>query len=166
MHTSYDNLAKWHAAVHPDVFKALYEKAKNVPIPKNVAGLGDISDWLSGIGDSLSSAASAVGNFISSPEGISTLSSLGTAYLNNQTANNVLQTQVLRAQAGQNPAPVQYVQNAQGQTIPVIGNGIAQTQVTPQILQSFRPNSFMSQYGLWIGLGAAAIVVIYLLRSR
>jgi hypothetical protein len=166
METSYDKFAKWLAAVHPEVFKALYEKAKGVPLPKNTAGLGDISDWLSGVGDSLASAASAVGNFVSSPQGIATLSSLGTAYLNNQTASNVMQTQVLRAQAGQNPAPIQYVQNSAGQTVPVVGSGIAQTQLTPQILQSFTPSTFMGKYGLWIGVGAAAIVIIYLIRSR
>lgn len=73
------------------------------------------SGFLQTIGSGISSAASSVANFITSPQGINDLTQLGAAYfsLQNNKANAQLQSQVLQSQiarttSGQTPSPIVY----------------------------------------------------------
>jgi hypothetical protein len=166
MNSSYTALASWIAAVHPEIFKMLYAQAAQKPVAAGTSQMGDLSDFFSGVGDTFSNAVSSVGDYLSSSQGISTLASLGTAYLNSQSSQNVLQTQVARAQAAQPPAPITYTQNAQGQLIPVIGSGVATVAVTPQILQSLTPASVLSKYGLYIAGGVGLLAILLLLNRK
>lgn len=155
--------AQWLASVHPEIFVAI--RKKTLPVSHPVQGLGDISDVLSSVGDSLSSAASAVGDWVSTPSNVAALSNVASAYFKSQTPalgnaqNAVFQTQLQRSQAGLSPAPISYQQTASGQYLPVYANN---TQLTPNMLQGLAP-SFLQKYGLVLGVGVGAVVLLMIL---
>jgi hypothetical protein len=81
---------------------------------------------LQSIGSGIASAASSVGNYLTSAQGLNTVAKLATAYfqVQNTQAQAQLQTQVLQAQlqraaAGQSPAPLTYAVASNGALIPV-----------------------------------------------
>lgn len=156
------HFAHWMAQVHPEIFIAI--RKKTLPVNHPVQGLAGISDVLSSVGDSLSSAASAVGDWVSSPNNVNALSSVATAYFKSQTPaignaqNAVFQTQLQRGQAGLSPAPITYQQTASGQYVPVYNQN---TQLTPTMLQGLQP-SFLQKYGLVLGVGVGAVVLLML----
>jgi hypothetical protein len=91
--------------------------------------------FLQSIGSGIANAASSVGHFLTSAQGLTALTTLGTAYfklqqnnVNAQLQQQVLQAQIARAQSGQSPAPISYVQGPGGSLIPVFntstGHGI------------------------------------------
>lgn len=87
-------------------------------------------NFLSSAGSGLASAASSVGSWLVSAQGLNTLANLGTAVLKTQATvananlqSQVLQAQVQRAQAGQSPLPITYVQGSNGQPVPVYQTG-------------------------------------------
>lgn len=98
----------------PDVTSALDVSTDN-------SGTG----FLQSIGSGITTAASNVANFLTSNQGLSDLTKLGTAFfqyqnnqVNAQLQTQVLQAQVARAQAGQSPAPVTYAMVG-GKLVPV-----------------------------------------------
>lgn len=107
--TSAEQFAKWLANDQPELFVALYRKAN----PSVVKSLSDFSDVLSSIGTGLSSAVSAVGSYVSSPQGMQTIGTLGAAYLASKASTSAVSTNLARAQAGYAPAPIQTVYNPQ-----------------------------------------------------
>lgn len=142
------------------------------------------SSWLSSIGDATTSAGSSlgssllssgssvlsalgsVGSYLFSPQGLNTMTGLAKTVFatqgvvsNAQTQQAVLQAQVSRVAANQQPAPIRYVNG-----VPVYTTQTAQGAVyqplSAQGLASLTPSSltvFLNQYGLWIGLGALAL---------
>jgi hypothetical protein len=150
--------AHWLAKVHPDIFLSI---VRNI---KPQTPLGDISDVLSSIGTTLGDAASAVGDWISNPQNINSLSSVATAYFRSQTPsvgnaqNAVFQTQLQRSQYGQMPVPINYAQNASGQVVPMYNGQV----LSPTQLQSLQPN-FLQKYGLVLAVGGGALFLILLL---
>ncbi|MGH2855477.1 MAG: hypothetical protein ACRDLF_14945 [Solirubrobacteraceae bacterium] len=180
-------LATWLYHVHPELFAAAYVAART----GRAATLGDFSDILDSVGSAFSSvgsglegAVSSVGSWLSSSQGLTTLSSLGTAYLNNQAQQNVLQTQIARTQALQSPLAVTYTQAANGSIVPVLpysstGVPITYSGTMPQpaiagyvpasssVLQSLTPSmsSTLSEYLPYILIGLAVGVPLLLLRS-
>lgn len=84
------------------------------------------TSFLSEVGSGISSAASSVGNFLTSAQGLTDVTKLATAYFQAQTsstnaaiAKQVLTAQVARAAVGASPAPIQYAVNSSGQLVPV-----------------------------------------------
>jgi len=152
--------AHWLAQAHPEIFVAI--RKKTLPANHPVQQLGDLSDVLSSVGDTFSSAVSAVGDWVSTPSNVNALSSVATAYFKSQTPaignaqSAVFQTQLQRTQAGLSPAPISYTQNASGQYIPVYAGN---TALSPTMLQGLQPN-FMQKYGVLLGVGAGALLLI------
>jgi hypothetical protein len=167
-------LAVWLLQEHPNLFVVIRQHQKTGKV--NLAGLGDWSDALSSIGDTLGSAVSGVGNWLSNSANITALTNVGTAYLNNQAAQSVLQTQAARAQAGLMPAPITYTpagvplyQPTPGYTTPPfvgpqvqLPTGQYLPQLTPQALQTLQP-SFLQKYGTWLMIGGAGVLALALL---
>jgi hypothetical protein len=179
-------LASWLYHVHPELFAAAYLAARSRPS----GTLGDFSDILDSVGSGLSSigsgienAVSSVGSWLTSSQGLTTLSSLGTAYLNNQTQQNVLQTQIARTQAAQAPLAVTYTQAPNGSLVPVVPVSSAGVPITVSattqpaiagyvpasstVLQSLTPsmNINWSEYLPYILIGLAVGVPLLIGRS-
>ncbi len=152
--TSATALAEWLAANEPELFEVLLREAAT-----ERAQLHGLTDFLSTIGSSISTAASTVGNFLTSSKGMDTLTSLGSTYLQVRQQSNVLKTQVALAQAGMLPAPISNTIGANGQTVPVYTptNQVA----TNQLLARLQP-SFFEQYKMPIVLGGAALLLLVL----
>jgi hypothetical protein len=154
--------AHWLSLEHPDIFLSI--RKHTLPVNHPAQALGDISDVLSSVGDSLSSAVSAVGDWVSTPSNVTALSSVASAYFKSQTPvvgnaqNAVFQTQLQRAQYGQAPANITYAQNAAGQLMPVY-NGQA---LTPQQLQGMQP-TFLQKYGTVLAIGGGAVLLVMIL---
>lgn len=173
-------LAIWLYNTHPDLFLAAYHKAAFGATPQT-KGLGDVSDFLSSIGTNVSDAVSSVGSWLTTGGGLNSMAALGTAVLNNQTQQNVLNTQLARVQTAQAPLAIGYAQNAQGQIVPVLPVSSAGTPVTysastpqvasyltatPAVLSQYTPSFFaqLQQYLPWILGGGALLVGISLFR--
>jgi hypothetical protein len=169
-------LATWLAQTHPDLFLAVYHLAAFGGTPQT-SGLGDIGDFLSSIGSSISDAASSVGSFLTNSDNLKALTGLASTYLNTQSQANVLNAQIARAQASQPPLPVQYTQNSAGQYVPVVpvaSNGLvvqpnssAVAQYVPVTSSMFASSggSFgaLTSYLPYL-LGGAVLVGVLLLR--
>jgi hypothetical protein len=177
--------AAWIKLTYPELFDALaraaQQHAKTAPVRAALKskGLSGFLDTLSNIASDVTSGIGAavqnVGNFITSPEGLKTMSGLATSYLQNQAQQAVLQTQLARAQAGQAPAPITYT-TAQAVTpagqaiatqIPIVQTGTGQfTYLSPATLQSYTPGAFIQQYGMWLVIGAVGLVLVFALTRR
>lgn len=131
---------------------------------------------LSTVGSGIASAASSVGNFLTSAQGLSDVTKLATAYfgLQNTKANAQLQTAVLQAQVarasnGTAPAPVTYALNSAGQLVPIyavtaggtipaalaaaIQNGTSQYVTTPSGVSGYTvPANTISALGSGVSL--------------
>lgn len=112
-----------------------------VPATDNSLDVSSSPSFLSEVGSGISSAASSVGNFLTSAQGLGDVTKLATAYFQAQTtstnaaiAKQVLTAQVARAAVGASPAPVQYAVNSAGQIVPVY-TGVAGANL-PVALQS------------------------------
>lgn len=164
-----------------------------------IIGTGDDSSdgsWLSTIGSGIANAAISVGTYLTSAQGLNTLANVGTAVLKTQqaqanaaTQQAVLQQQIVRAQTGVSPVPITYVQDANGQTVPVYSTGeldgavnvatlptalqqeIAAGTATPieladgTIGYQLSSNTLASVFGsnsslIWIGLAALLLVAV------
>lgn len=140
------------------------------------------SAW-STIASGVSSAVGAVGSFLSSSQGINSLTNLATAYYKSQAQAPIiatLQTQAARAQAGQTVAPISYVQGANGQVIPVYASTLPPATVaatgnvvttaygtpaytlTPQSLQSLAPSALtqLKPYLPYLLLGGLGLLLL------
>ncbi len=166
---SAEAFAQWLLENHPDIFIAIAKKAINTPQAKAASTpvkLGDISSVLSSIGTGLSTAVSGVGSWLSNSSNIQGLTGAASSYFNSQAAasvgnaqNAVFQTQLLRAQSGMAPAPINYSYNSSGQPVPMY-NG---SMLSPSTLQTLVP-TFLQKYGLYLAIGAAGIALIFILR--
>lgn len=135
-----------------------------------------------------------VGQFLSSPAGVTAIAQLGTAVLNSVTTANIAQAQAAviqanaqRAAAGVSPVPVSYVTNAAGQLVPVYNTGTA-SSILPPVLQqaiaggtsvpvtlpsgetgyTLTSNTLSSLLGsntIWLVLGALALGLLLLEQS-
>lgn len=187
--TAAQAFAAWLQVHEPDLFQALArEAAARGAIP--TAALGDWSDILTGvenvasdIGTGISDAASSVGNFLTSSQGMQSLSSLANTYLQGQTAQQVTSMQLSRATQGLPPAPVSYATNSAGQVVPVytgasvpssiavgqplnLGNGQTGYALNSQALASLSGSSTLQRYLPWILIGGGVLLVGGLLLSR
>lgn len=181
--------AAWLEANEPDLFQALLKEAAAhgaVAAASAPGGqLGDWSDVLSSIGSGISDAASSVGTWLTSSQGLQSLSSLANVYLQNQTAQSVTQMQLSRAQAGLPPAPVTYTTNTAGQAVPVYTGSQVPNYIAPYAgqavtlpsgqtayplaapaLSALAPSSALTAYLPWILAGGGLLLLTVLLSSR
>lgn len=172
-------LAGWLASTHPDLFLAAYHVATFGATPQT-PGLGDISDFLTSIGDNVSNAVSSVGDWLSNSANITALTGLASTYLTTSTQKSVLQSQLARVQGSQAPLAIQYTANGAA-VIPVTAAGtpVVTSSIAPQIV-SYVPatQSVLSQFTPTQGwsafvqanimpLSIAAVVVgLYLIVRR
>lgn len=133
---------------------------------------------LSSAGSGILSALGSVGSYLTSNAGLTNLTNLAKTYYGAQAASSqaqtqaaVVQAQISRAATGQPAAPITYTTNAQGQVVPVYATqtpaGAIYQPLTSQGIANLTPSSvsvFLSQYGIYIGLGVAAIVGLTYMR--
>lgn len=86
-----------------------------------------------GFGSGLLSALSSVGNWLTSPSGLSSIATIGTTVLKMQETQQaanlkmaVINGNASRAAAGKSVVPITYMTNEQGQTVPVYDTGTMQ----------------------------------------
>lgn len=139
-----------------------------------------IGSTLGSVGSSVLGALGSVGSYLTSSTGLNNLTGLAKTYFatqgavtNAQTQQAVLQAQVTRAAAGQTAAPITYQRDAYGNVVPVYATHTPQGSVyqplSAQGIANLTPSSisvFFSQYGLWLGLGALALLGFAALRNR
>lgn len=114
---------------------------------------------------------SSIGNFLSSPAGLSTVANTATAYFKStanqaqaQTANAVLSTQLARAAANQSPAPIGYTRDPYtGAITPVLQTGSGLYPVNNSTLASLVPSS-IGRYWPW--MVGALVLVLVMKRAR
>ena len=146
------------------------------------------TSWLSSLGSGIGDALSSVGNFLAT--NTTPLLNVASNYFkaqSNQSAaaaqQAVLQTQVARAQAGQGAAPITYIKNpvtgalqaayvtsglppsaiAVNQPMLQSAGGLMAYPVSAAGLSQLAPGGigpFLQKYGLWIGAGVLALVVL------
>lgn len=152
--------AKWLANDQPELFVALYRQA----MPELGKGLGDFTDVLSSIGSGLETAVSNVGSFLTSSAGMTSISQLGSAYLNSQAAKSAVNLQASRAQSGLSPAPIQTIYNpATQQYEAVLTQGANTIPLSTQLRSSLMPAGLPS-WAPWAIGGGALLVILLMLR--
>ena len=139
-----------------------------------------VGNMLSSAGSGLLGAIGSVGGYLTSTNGLNNLSSIAKSYFGAQAASSqaqtqqqVLQTQIARAQVGQPAAPITYTTNAQGQLVPVYSTPTSQGAVYQPLssagIAGLAPSSvsvFVSKYGLLLGVGVAGAVVLSVMMRR
>ena len=160
-----DALAIWLAENQPEVFEGVLRTALVKSAPRNVAGLAGISETLSALGTSFGSAVKSVGSFLTSDDGIKTLSTLGTVYLTSQAQKDALKLQTAQVQAGYAPYPVQNVGVNTNSAVPVYSP--TGQRLTPSLAQQLMPQgSVLREYLPWALVFAAALGLLYVSRPR
>lgn len=148
------------------------------------------SSWLSSIGSDLGSGISAVGSYLATNTAplLNAAGAFFKAQANQSAAQaqqSILQTQVARAQSGQPAAPITYVRNpvtgalqaayvAPTNSLPPAyiasqppllqsASGVTAYPLSQAGLSQLAPSgvgTFLSQYGVWIGLGVMALLIL------
>lgn len=155
--------AYWLAQEEPDLFAALAQKSRGVANSL----LGDWTDILSSIGDTVSSAASSVGTYLTSGGGIDTLTKLGSVYMQTQAQKQALDVQTKLAQLGRPPAAIQTVYNPATGQYQAMVNQTTGGVVYQQPLTSQVANSLLSGLPAWwpiAALGLGGLLLFLLIR--
>ena len=156
------DFATWLAEDQPELFVALYKKA----LPQTVRGIGSFTDVLSSIGTSLSNAASSVGTYLTSSQGLDTLSKLAGTYLTTQASKNAVNTNLARVQAGYAPAPIQTVYNPNtGEYQAVVTNSTGAVVPLSNSVQSALTSMGLPSWAPWALGGAGLLLLVLLLRK-
>lgn len=156
-----DRLARWIADNQPRLFAQLLSRSG---LPKEE--LSGIFDSLSTFGSAVGNAVSSVGTYLTSQEGLNSITKLGTTYLQTQAQRDALQTQLQLARSGQPLAPIY---TATPNTT-AIANGVYY-QPNPTIpAQPFNPSLIATpeaQIGgipvKWIAIGGIALLALVLI---
>jgi hypothetical protein len=114
-----------------------------------------------------SAAASSVGSTLASNATLITAAlRAASTVLSTQAAAAVIQAQAQRAAAGLAPANVSYATYTDPvtgvvSTVPVLNTGSGQLPLTTAGINELAPSTFLQNYGLYIMLGLAALVVAW-----
>jgi hypothetical protein len=178
--TSIDSSTSTDLTLQPLSFDASTLTAPNVTI-----------DASGTTGDSLTGAATSVGNWLTSAQGLTAVANLTTATANavstvqqGKVQMAVIQAQAARAASGASPLPITYAYNSAGQLVPVyqpvsgslippnvsaaIGNGTAQPVTLADgstgytLSSSLLQSLFGAGDSTWILLGAAVVLMLLL----
>ena len=166
--TAGDAFALWIAQNQPDLFKALLQKTAEQHAHRRGTGLSGITDWLSTVGSSIGSAAKNVGSFLSSPEGMKSLTSLSSVYLQTQAQKDALRIQLAYAQSGQAPAPVQMMGTAPGTQTPyyIDPNTGLRMALTPQLTNQLLPQQSFETVLPWILGGGGVLLLLFVMSGN
>lgn len=152
--TAADAFAQWLMVNEPQLFEALLART-----PQSLHGFADI---LSNIGGGIASAAKNVGSFLTSEDGMKTLGSLSTVYLQTRMQKDAMKIQLAQAQQGLPPQPIQTQPTASGQ----VGAfyyppNAAPIPVTPQLAAQFIPRDYTPWY-----IGGGVLLLFGFLMSQ
>jgi hypothetical protein len=139
-----------------------------------------IGGAVSSAGSTMLGALGSVGSYLTSANGLNSLTGLAKTYFaaqgataNAQTQQAVLQAQTSRVATGQPVAPIRYTTDANGNAVPVYvtqtPQGAVYQPLSHQGIASLTPSGvsvFISQYGLYIGLGVAALIGLTMMLRR
>lgn len=153
-------LALWLAKNQPLVFKQLVRESARQ------GQLRGVTDWLSAVGSSLSSAVQAAGSFIASPEGMATLGTIGGMVLQTRAQKDALKVQIANARAGYAPVPIESVGANPNSSIPIYVDPVTGQRypLTSQVSQSLMPTMTLQSMLPWL-LGGGLILVVLLFRK-
>ena len=129
------------------------------------AGLGDISDWFSGLGDTLSSAGSSIMSAITTiaPAALT----LGTSLIQSKSQQNLLNTQLKLAQINAKPAQTTTIQTANGPiTVPATMNAAGQYVPVTGSTSGFMATLSAVPMTTWLLVGGVLLTTILLLRRK
>jgi hypothetical protein len=154
-------LADWLMKNQPQLFTALAKRAEGR------AQLAGITDFFSSLGTGVANAASQVGSFISSPEGMKTLTGLTTVYLQSKAQKDALNAQVKLAQAGVPLAPIANTQDVYGGTVPYYypPNGGPPIPMSSQLAAQLAPRSGLQDYLPYIAIAGGLGLLFVIARS-
>jgi hypothetical protein len=143
----------------------------------NSEAMSDVSESLAASSDSTPSTSTAanmvatVGNSLTAPS-LTVLSNAALAYFqasNNAALADVFTAQLANAAAGNQALPLTTVTDASGQTSPALVTASGAQPLTAAQVQALTPSAltvFLAQYGVWLGVGAAVLLVIAFMGSR
>lgn len=149
-----EQLAQWLMKNQPALFTALARQAEGR------AQLAGISDFFSSLGTGVANATTQVGSFLTSEDGLKTLTGLTGVYLQTKAQKEALQLQVKLAQAGQSVAPVANTTDVYGGTAPYYyppGGGPPQP-FTQSLAQRLAPQGDYTPLIL-LGVGLGALII-------
>jgi hypothetical protein len=141
----------------------------DIPIASSTvdAGTLDTSSIPTTTTDTPSAAASSVGSTLAANSSLITAAlRAASTVLSTQAAAAVIQAQAQRAAAGLAPANVGYATVTDPttglvSTVPVLNTGTGQLPLTTAGINALAPATFLQNYGLYIMLGLAALVVAW-----
>lgn len=153
-----EEFALWLAQNQPRVFQALLVSARKR------AHLSGITDWLTNVGTSVGGAVKSVGSFLTSGEGMATVSALGTVYLQTRTQRDALRLQLQQAQAGYSPQPV-YTVGAGDTGVPYYRDPVTghSYPLTSQLANQLKPSTSSTLTGIVVG---AVLLTLFLFLKR
>ena len=154
-----EQLAQWLMKNQPDVFTALAKQAEGR------AQLAGISDFFSSLGTGVANATSQVGSFLTSQDGLKTLSGLTAVYLQTKAQKDALNLQVKLAQAGQPLAAVSNTSDVYGgASVPYYyGAGVPQP-LTSSLAERLMPRGGSDYMPYIIIAGVLGLAVLALRR--
>lgn len=158
-------LAKWLATNQPDIFLALQ---KNAEARAQLAG---ITDLFSSIGTGLVNATKQVGSFLTSQQGLETLTGLTTAYVGYkglQAQQDAIKLQTRLAEQNQPLAPVQQVRDPYtGQVVPYYyGQNAPPVPLTSQLAQKLAPAGGIPSWAPFAFVGGIGFVFLMAFMNR
>lgn len=159
-YTNAKQLADWLMKNQPELFTALAQRAEAR------AQLSGITDFFSSLGTGVANAASQVGSFITSPEGMKTLTGLTTVYLQNKSQKDALNAQIKLAQAGMTLAPIATTTDVYGGTGAYYypPGGGPPIPMNSQLGARLAPRGGLSDYFPYIAIAAGLGAVFLILR--
>lgn len=157
---SAQSLAIWLAQEQPQVFEALLRTAMGEPRPQ----LNGLTDWLSSIGTSVGSAVSSAAQYLTSQEGMKTLSSIGAVYLQTQAQKDALKLQLAQAQAGNALYPIQSVGGNYNTAVPIYTP--TGQSLTPSLTNQLWPTQTANWLPWALAGGALLLFGMFAFRGR
>lgn len=153
-----EQLATWLMKNQPEVFTALARRAEGR------AQLAGISDFFSSLGTGVANATSQVGSFLTSEDGLKTLTGLTSVYLQTKAQKDALNLQVKLAQAGQALAPVATTTDVYGGSQPYYYGGSVPQPLTSSLAQRLAPRGVSDFLPLALVAGVGLLAILALRR--
>lgn len=157
---SAQSLAIWLAQEQPQVFEALLRKSMGEPKPQ----LNGLTDWLSSIGTTIGSAVTSASKYLTSEDGIKTLSTIGSVYLQTQAQKDALKLQLAQAQAGNALYPIQSVGANYNTAVPIYTP--TGQSLTPSLTNQLWPTQTTNWLPWLLGGGALLLVGLFAFRGK
>jgi hypothetical protein len=154
-------LADWLMKNQPALFTALAKRAEGR------AQLSGISDFFSSLGTGVANAASQVGSFIASDDGMKALTGLTTVYLATKQQKEALNAQIKLAQAGAPLAPIANTQDVYGGTVSYYypPNGGPPIPMSAALAQQLAPRSSVGSFLPYLAIAGGIGLLFVIARN-